>query len=36
MMISGVSIIILWIISFDKMEVNDFKNGAITGIWFGA
>ena len=36
MMISGVSLIILWIISFDKMRVNDFKNGAITGIWFGA
>ena len=36
MLISGISLIILWIISFDKMGINNSKNGALTGIWYGA
>ena len=36
MLISGIALFILWIISFDKMGVNNIKNGALTGIWYGA
>ena len=36
MLISGIALIILYIISFDKMGVNKFKSGAITGAWYGA
>lgn len=35
MLISGIALIILSIISFDKMGVNNFRSGAITGTWFG-
>ena len=36
MLISGISLIILWIISFDKMGINNLKKGAMTGVWYGA
>ena len=36
MLISGIALIILYIISFDKMGINNFKSGAITGAWYGA
>ena len=36
MLISGIALFILWIISFDKMGINNLKNGVITGIWYGA
>ena len=36
MLISGIALIFLMIISFDKMGINNVKNGAITGTWFGA
>tara|TARA_B100000941_G_scaffold239487_1_gene182713 strand:+ start:71 stop:478 length:408 start_codon:yes stop_codon:yes gene_type:complete len=36
MLISGIAILILWIISFDKMGIHNLKDGATTGIWYGA
>ncbi len=35
-LISATALIILWVITFDKMGITNFKNGSITGIWFGA
>ena len=35
-LISGIALFILWIISFDKMGINNLKNGAMTGVWYGA
>ena len=35
-LISATALIILWVITFDKMGIANFKNGSITGIWFGA
>ena len=29
------ALFILWILSFDKMGINNFKSGAITGLWYG-
>ena len=34
-LISATALIILWVITFDKMGVINLKNGSITGIWFG-
>ena len=36
MLISGIALMLLMIISFDKMGVNNLKNGAVTGAWYGA
>ena len=36
MLIASIALIILCIVTFDKMGINDIKKGAITGIWFGA
>jgi hypothetical protein len=36
MLIASTALIILCIVSFDKMGINDIKKGAITGVWFGA
>lgn len=35
MLISGIALIILLIISFDKMGIDTLKSGAITGTWYG-
>ena len=34
-LISASALIILWVVTFDKMSIIDLKNGLITGIWFG-
>ena len=36
MLIASIALIILCIVTFDKMGINDIKKGAVTGIWFGA
>ena len=36
MLIASIALIILFIVTFDKMGINDIKKGAVTGIWFGA
>jgi hypothetical protein len=36
MLIASVALIILCIVSFDKMGINNIKKGAVTGAWFGA
>ena len=36
MLIASLALIILCIVSFDKMEINNTKKGAVTGAWFGA
>ena len=35
MLIASVALIILCIVSFDKMGIDNIKKGAITGAWFG-
>ena len=34
--IFSIALIILCIVTFDKMGINDIKKGAVTGVWFGA
>jgi len=34
MLLGSLSLLILWVISFDKMGIKDYKKGALTGIWF--
>ena len=34
-LISASALIILWVVTFDKMGITNLKNGLITGIWFG-
>lgn len=36
MLIASVALIILCIVSFDKMGIDNIKKGAITGAWFGS
>ena len=36
MLIASIALIVLCIVTFDKMGINDIKKGAVTGIWFGA
>ena len=36
MLIASIALIILCIVTFDKMGINDIKKGAVTGVWFGA
>jgi hypothetical protein len=36
MLIASIALIILSIVTFDKMGINDIKKGAVTGVWFGA
>jgi hypothetical protein len=36
MLIASIALIILIIVTFDKMGINDIKKGAVTGVWFGA
>ena len=34
MLLGSLSLLILWVISFDKMGIKDYKIGALTGIWY--
>ena len=34
MLLGSLAILILWVISFDKMGIKDYKKGALTGIWY--
>ena len=34
MILGSLSLLILWVISFDKMGIKDYKKGALTGIWY--
>ena len=34
MLLGSLSLLILWVISFDKMGISDYKSGALTGIWY--
>ena len=34
MILGSLSLLILWVISFDKMGIRDYKSGALTGIWY--
>ena len=34
MLLGSLSLLILWVISFDKMGIRDYKSGALTGIWY--
>ena len=36
MLIASIALIILFIVTFDKMGIIDIKKGAVTGVWFGA
>ena len=34
MILGSLSLLILWVVSFDKMGIKDYKKGALTGIWY--
>ena len=34
MLLGSFALLILWVISFDKMGIKDYKKGALTGIWY--
>ena len=34
MLAGSLALLILWVISFDKMGIKDYKKGALTGIWY--
>ena len=34
MLLGSLALLILWVISFDKMGIRDYKKGALTGIWY--
>ena len=34
MLIGSLALLILWVISFDKMGIKDYRKGALTGIWY--
>ena len=34
MLLGSLALLILWVISFDKMGIKDYKEGALTGIWY--
>ena len=34
MLLGSLSLLILWVVSFDKMGIKDYKKGALTGIWY--
>ena len=34
MLVGSLALLILWVISFDKMGIKDYKKGALTGIWY--
>ena len=33
MLLGSLALLILWVVSFDKMGIKDYKKGALTGIW---
>jgi hypothetical protein len=34
MLLGSLALLILWVVSFDKMGINDYRKGALTGIWY--
>ena len=34
MLLGSLALLILWVISFDKMGIKDYKKGALTGVWY--
>ena len=34
MLIGSLALLVLWVISFDKMGIKDYRKGASTGIWY--
>ena len=34
MLLGSLALLILWVISFDKMGIRDYRKGALTGIWY--
>ena len=34
MLLGSLALLVLWVISFDKMGIKDYKKGALTGIWY--
>ena len=34
MLLGSLALLILWVISFDKMGIKDYKKGALAGIWY--
>ena len=34
MLLGSLALLILWVVSFDKMGIKDYKKGALTGIWY--
>ena len=34
MLLGSLALLILWVVSFDKMGIKDYRKGAITGIWY--
>ena len=34
MLLGSLSLLVLWVISFDKMGIKDYRTGALTGIWY--
>ena len=34
MLLGSLALLILWVISFDKMGIRDYRKGALTGSWY--
>ena len=34
MLLGSLALLILWVVSFDKMGINDYRKGALTDIWY--
>ncbi|MFL2611175.1 MAG: hypothetical protein ACJ0P5_02845 [Flavobacteriaceae bacterium] len=34
MLLGSLALLILWVVSFDKMGIKDYRKGALTGIWY--
>ena len=34
MLLGSLALLVLWVISFDKMGIKDYKKGALTGVWY--
>ena len=34
MLLGSLALLILWVISFDKMGIRGYRKGALTGIWY--
>ena len=34
MLLGSLALLILWVVSFEKMGIKNYKKGALTGIWY--